>query len=507
MELDRATLPESLHAYTRRAWDVVEPGKHFIDGWYLEAMCEHLEACLTGQIRNLLITMPPRHYKSGTVSIMFPTWGWVKNPRYRFLYTSYGLNLSIRDALASRRLIQSEWYQDRWGEDFYITSDQNAKVRYDNNFAGVRIASSVGGIGTGEGGDFIVVDDPHNVLDVESDVKRQEALDWWDGTMSSRLNDPKTGVRIIVMQRTHVSDLAGHVLKQGGYVHLSLPAEYDMKKRTTVIGWSDPRKRKGELLCPERFGKAELDELKVRLGPYRAPAQLQQTPTPAEGAIFKKRWFKLYGSQHPLPQFQFIIQSYDTAFTDKTQNDPTACTVWGVFKYKKANHIMLLEAWQDYLTYPDLRKRVKLDRRAKYGEEINEHGVDLILIEAKGSGITLIQDLGSIGVAAWPYNPHKADKIARAHSVTPVVAAGFVWLMESAVNEGHPVQWAQECFDEVIQFGPGASADNFVDTMTQALLWCKNNEMLEAKVITEEGEDIDEEETKYRKPVPNPYSQ
>lgn len=498
--------PGALRKFTERAWHIVEPGVQFVANWHIDAICDHLEACVRGEIRNLLITMPPRHMKSLASSVMMHPWLWISRPHTRFLCSSYAGPLAIRDALKSRRIINSPWYQDRWGGVYQLTSDQNAKIRFENNRTGLRLATSVEGIGTGEGGDFVIVDDPHNVTEGESEVERQNVIDWWDGTMSTRLNDPKTGVRIIIMQRVHEQDLAANVLKQGGYVHLNLPAEFEGRKNRTLIGFEDPRTKKGELLWPARFDRASLEEIKLRLGPYRASGQLQQRPTPVEGGILKRTYFRLWPADRKLPPFHFILQSYDTAYTEKTVNDPTACTVWGLFKQKGVWHVMLLDCWKDHLEYPKLRRRVRLDRSAEYGEEPNLRKADLTLIEEKGSGITLIQDLGAVGVAAWPYNPHKDDKILRAVMTTPFGAAGMIWLMESAKRHGEPTSEQQAFLDECLKFGPTSDVDDYVDTFSQAIIYFRDHGMLEAKIVTgdetKEGEDY--ASTKRRA---NPYGQ
>src|ERR1700682_1533436 len=249
-EINRELATRRLREFVVQAWPVLEPTTHFVPGWHLDAICEHLEAITLGQIRNLLITVPPRHMKSLAVSVFWPCWEWLRWPERRWLYASYAETLSIRDSLQCRRLIQSPWYRRGWADRFVLTGDQNEKRRFENNRSGYRIASSVGGSNTGEGGDRVIVDDPHNVNDAESDPVRQTALTWCDTVMSTRLNAPKTGAKVIIMQRVHEQDLGGHVLEQGGYEHLCLPAEYEGSRRKTVIGWSDPREQIGELLWP-----------------------------------------------------------------------------------------------------------------------------------------------------------------------------------------------------------------------------------------------------------------
>ena len=234
-------MQKSLRRFILGAWKVVEPATPFIPGFHLDAICDHLQAVSAGEIRNLLINIPPRHMKSLAVCVFWPAWEWITFPHRRFLFASYAQSLSERDSVRCRRLIESPWYQQHWSDRFTLSSDQNTKLRYDNNFAGCRIATSVGGAATGEGGDYVIVDDPHNVVDRESETKRVEALTWWDETMSTRLNDPKKGSKVIVMQRIHERDLSGHVLAQGGYDHLYLPAEFEPARRcVTTLSRSTP---------------------------------------------------------------------------------------------------------------------------------------------------------------------------------------------------------------------------------------------------------------------------
>ena len=508
VEADREAIKGAggLHRFTKLAFPVVEPGTVYRDNWHIEAICEHLEAMLNGQIRNLLINIPPRHMKSLCSAVMLPAWMWTFRPQHKFLCASYAQTLSVRDALKSRRLMQSAWYKARWGDVFHLTGDQNAKTRYENNLGGYRISTSVDGTATGEGGDWIVVDDPHNMRDIHSDIVRESVISWWDDVMPTRLNDPKTGCKIIIMQRGHEADLAGHVMGKTGWVHLNLPAEYELDRRKTVIGFSDPRKRKGDLLWPERFGAKELAELKESMTPYAVAGQLQQRPAPEEGGIIKRPWIKLWPHDVKVPIFKYVMQSYDTAFTEKTMNDPSACLVLGIFQHPKLgyNCVMLTDAWADHLEWPALRKRVRLDLKAKYGEKEYGKKPDCVLVEEKGSGITLLQDLRMIGAPAWNYKPGKDDKVTRLNAVAPFIMAGRFYVMESRNNKGQPVSWAEEFISQLLAF-PNAMHDDYVDCLTQAILVMRNNEMLEAKIP---GAELPED---YEETVPsqyvNPYAQ
>lgn len=284
-------------------------------------MTEHLEAVSRGELRNLLINIPPRHMKSLAVSVFWPVWAWLTHPESRWLFSSYALSLSTRDSVKCRRLIESPWFQRRWGHVFQLTGDQNQKMRFENDKTGYRIATSVGGAATGEGGDVVCVDDPHSVEEKESDAIRESTLIWWDETMSTRLNDQKTGAKVIVMQRVHEKDLSGHVLEQGGYVHLRLPAEFEPQKRcTTSIGFVDPRQHEGELLWPEHVGPNEIEELKRRLGPSGFAGQFQQRPVPAGGLLFRLEWFDVIDAAPPCKQ---IVRAWDMAATEEsTGRDP-----------------------------------------------------------------------------------------------------------------------------------------------------------------------------------------
>ena len=498
LEKEKRAAERSLHEFTKQAWHVIEPGTPFVDGWHLQAISEHLEAVTAGDIHNLLINIPPRHMKSIQAAVMWPVWVWIENPSFRWLFASYAGSLSVRDSLKCRRLIESPWFQERWGYRFKLTGDQNAKTFFENDQYGYRFATSVGASTTGHGGDSIVCDDPHNAMEAQSDTMRESTLEWWDQAMSTRLNNPKTGSKVLVMQRLHELDLSGHVIRQGGWEHLCLPAEFESGRRiVTSLGWEDPRKEDGELLWPDRFGRKEIDQLKLQLGDYGASGQLQQRPSPAEGGLVKRSWFKTIKTSDPLPKIQFVLQSYDTAFTERTSGDPTAHTCWGLFATNEGKRIVLLDAWQEHLGYPDLRKKMYDDYKAKYGDK--EKTVDAVLIEDKGSGISLAQDLRRAGVPVRTYNPGRADKVTRLHAATPFIEAGMVYIPESKKREGSFPTWAEQLITQVMVF-PNGEHDDLVDTMTQAIIYFRDSNML----TLDEGKF--EEDYAPPKPRINPYA-
>lgn len=498
----------SLYEFVKQSWNAVEPGIPFIPSWHIETICEHLEAVSAGDIRRLLINIPPRHSKSTIVSVMWPMWEWINSPEQKFLAASYSGTLSIRDNLKARRLIQSPWYQERWGSVFKLSGDQNAKQRFENDRTGYRIATSVGGTATGEGGSRLILDDPHGAQDAQSDAMRDSALEWFDQVWTTRLNNPKTDAMVVVMQRLHAKDISGHIIDDlKGWEHICIPAEWDGKARATVLGNYDPRKVEGELICPERFGHEEIELLKVALGSYGAAGQLQQRPSPAGGGIIKTDNFRLWPASRQLPDLFYIVQSYDTAFTEKTTGDPTGCCVWGIFEHEGQRQVLLLDCWNEHLGYPALKKRVMDDWGARYGGEKNNlmkpsRKADVVLVEAKGSGQSLLQDLRLSNIPAVAYNPGKADKISRAHMCTPLLESGVFWVLESAKNAGRPRTWVQPFLAQLEQF-PAGEHDEMVDCWTQATLHLRDTGQLEVAVVPDEEPD----ERDYHRPSHrnNPY--
>ena len=486
----------SLHEFIKQAWPIIEGDKEFIDGWHIQAICEHLEAIANRQIKNLLINIPPRCSKSSLVSIAFPAWLWIHSPGEQFLYASYALSLALRDSVKCRRLVLSPWYQERWGNKYKLVGDQNTKGRFDNTQKGYRIATSVGSAVTGEGGSLLIADDPSNALDGESEVQRESKIDWWTQVWSTRLNDKKNDCRIVVQQRIHERDITGYILSHDDlneWTKLILPMEFEEKRksRTVVLPttegqiWEDPRVKEGQLLWPERINATELKSLKQALGSeYTISGQLQQRPSPEAGGIIKKQWFQWWKDTTP-PQIEFVIQSWDTALTAKEMSAYSACTTWGVFyDHNYIENVILLSMWRDRIEYPELReitKRLYFDYRDT-GKERNPlfkgRPVDMCLIEAKASGDPLIQDLAAGSIRAIPFVPNKyGDKIQRVRLITPLIEGGRVWVPAKPPNYDKLLPFADSFLESVACF-PNAESRDLVDTMTQALLKLKEGKFL-----------------------------
>jgi predicted phage terminase large subunit-like protein len=326
--LRRDLAEESLADFIRLGWRNMDPAS-FISNWHIEAICEHLEAVTRGEIRHLIINVPPRHMKSLSCSVAFPAWTWAQKPdasrplagpQVRFLAASYAQSLSTRDNVKCRRLIQSPWYMENWGDRFALTGDQNTKIRFENDHQGYRIATSVDGTATGEGGDIIIVDDSLSAGDAGSPVARLGVTDWWDQTMSTRLNDPKTGAYVLIAQRLHEVDLIGHILEResADWTVLCLPARYESDHPHVYP--LDPRTTNGELLWPARMGEPEIKKLETSLGSYGAAGQLQQRPAPREGGMFKKIWLPVVDAA---PAGMRMVRKWDLAGTIANgSNDP-----------------------------------------------------------------------------------------------------------------------------------------------------------------------------------------
>lgn len=298
-DLDALDSEQSLLGFIKVAWRHLEPETPFVYGWSVEAICEHLEAVSKGQIRRLLINVPPGCMKSLTTEVFWPAWEWGprKQAHLRFISASYEKGLATRDLVRCRDLLTSEWYQSLW--PFEFKGDQNLKTYYENQHQGWRLAASVGGALTGYRGDRIIIDDPHDVRSAESDIKREDAIRWFTETLPTRLNNQKESSMVVVMQRLHERDVSGLIQKELGdtWEQLILPMEFEPSRRCRIraTGWTDPRKEDGELLWPERFDAESVEELKQTFraqgGSYAEAAQLQQRPAPRGGGLFKREHF------------------------------------------------------------------------------------------------------------------------------------------------------------------------------------------------------------------------
>lgn len=443
---------KSLSFFAKSAWPILEPKTNYIHGWHIDAICEHLEAISNGQIKNLLINIPPRHMKSLLVSVFWPVWEWITKPHIKWLFSSYAQNLSTRDSVKCRRLIQSPWYQNYFGKSFEITTDQNEKRKFENNKTGYRIATSVGGVGTGEGGDRIVCDDPHKISEAHSDVIRNTTIQWWNEEMSTRCTNPKETARVVIMQRIHENDLSGELLTQGDYEHLCLPARFEENRKCmTIIGWEDPRKKDRELLWSDRFGEKEIKEIEKSIGSHASAGQLQQRPSPKEGNIIKRHWWRYYDSYETLPQMDIIIQSWDMTFKETKDGSFVCGQIWG--KYG-ANKYLL----------DQIRERMDFvaTLRAFRNLSIKWPKAKLKLVEDKANGPAVISTLKNEISGIVAVSPH-GTKEARLVSVSPAIESGNIYLPSPKI-----AHWINYYIEELSTFPNSANSDQ-ADCTSQAL--------------------------------------
>jgi predicted phage terminase large subunit-like protein len=503
LDLDRTECEESLYHFLKCAWQHIDPSP-WKDGWAVDAIAEHLQAVCDGQIKRLIVNVPPRCSKSSLISIAFPAWVWAQQklsatsgPGVQFMYASYADKLSLRHSVSCRNLIESEWYKKRWGDRFELTSDQNTKSAFTNSKGGERLITSVGAGITGLGGSIILADDPNSAGEAFSEAAIQSTIDWWSQSMSTRLNDMATGAYVIIQQRLAEDDLTGYILEKnnGEWCHLMLPMRYEPERSyVTTIGWKDPRTVPGELLWPERFSEQAVVELERSLGPMIANGQLQQRPEPAGGGIIPRDYWKLW-ERDTFPQMDFIMASLDTAYTEKTSNDFSALTVWGVFSGERslidtpnrvidkrgesqmmyrdnamyeastAPKVMMMFAWKERF---ELHKLVE-----KVADTCTKLKVDLLLIESKAAGHSVAQEVRRLyanerfGVQL--FDPKSQDKLSRLFSIQHLFAEGIVYAPDR--------KWADMVITEVAQF-PYSKFDDLTDTVSQALRHMRDNGLI-----------------------------
>ena len=281
---------DDLCEFIRQAWHIVEPGAEYFHNWHVDMLAEHLEAITYGvELDNgvlynrLLINIPPGMMKSLLTSVFWPAWEWgPKNmPHMRYLCASHSQDLAVRNSTKMRRLIDSEWYQDRWGDRVKLTKDQNQKTKFENTATGFMQAVASGSI-TGARGDRVIIDDPHSVEGASSDQMRATTIEWFLEAVPTRLNKPLESAIVVIMQRLHEEDVSGVILDKGlGYDHIMLPMRYDPSRAMpTMLGLEDPRKEPGQLLFSKRFPEAVVDRDEKAMGPYAVAGQFDQAPTP-----------------------------------------------------------------------------------------------------------------------------------------------------------------------------------------------------------------------------------
>jgi predicted phage terminase large subunit-like protein len=451
-------------------WHIIEPERPFIREYPIEVVCDHLEAIHYGEIVKLLVNVPPGTMKSLATNVFFPAWEWGPRnmPSTRYISFSYASPLTQRDNEKFYRVCSSDIYQRFWGDRVKFVKENITK--YENDRTGWKLATSVGGVGTGERGDRLLLDDPHNVKDGESETIRKETVRWFRESLSSRVNDPMKSAFIIIMQRVHEDDVSGTIISENlDYDHLCLPVKFDsaFPRCETSIGFKDERQH-GELLLPKRMPIEFLNQQEKELGPYAFAAQYQQQPVPRGGGIIKSDWWQLWKDPY-YPNFQFLMGSFDGAFTTKDENDFSAYTVWGVFEDQHGVlKIMLVYAWKVKL---ELHQVVQ-----KIAETNRKYKVDLVVVENKATGHSVVQELRRLfrneKWGFYLFDPSKdggGDKEARLYACVPTFTNEIVYAPDKS--------WASTVINEVAMAPKGKWKD-LSDTVSQAILYMRKRGLI-----------------------------
>lgn len=443
--------------FVKMAWPVIEPGTKLIWNWHLDAICDHLQAVFERRIKRLAITIAPGHAKSSFISVLFPVWCWINDPYSRWLCASHSLDLAIRDNKNRRDLVESEWFQERYGHLFKLSSSQNVKGFFENDKRGYSMAVAVRSSGTGKRASHLLIDDPNNAMAGLADIEATK--EWFGKTWMSRLNDQENGAMIVVGQRLHEDDLIGHILKLGGWEHLNLPEEYESARVSeTSLGKYDIRTQEGELLWPEKFPKPTLDKLKRGLGPLHYSAQYQQSPIPAGGYIYKekdRRWFTIdqttqsYLLETPRGRVTVPISAcwnlavIDLAVSTKQTADYFLMETWAITPY---NDALLLHALHEHLDFTDQQKQIPMI--------FQRFMHSIIAVEQVGYQLAMIQYLVAQGLPIKPFKP-QTDKIMRS-------TTGSIMYSNGKAYHNKNMQGIEEAEKELFSF-PKAPHDEYPD--------------------------------------------
>ena len=472
-----------LSAFFKYSWDVLEENTPLEWNWSIDAICDHLEAAYldwiavrkAGKIRgavrppqriqNLIMNVPPGTGKSRIVMVAGPAWMWLQEPSWKVICASGNPRVATRDSLYCRTIVDSDWYRGWFDPQWQLSGDQNAKTLFENTAGGSRMAIGVGAKIVGVRGDAIQVDDPNDPdSEDDSSAQREAANTWWDMGAGNRVNDMRSSLRILIMQRLHEDDLSGHVKLTYPWTELVLPMEYDpqlvAEGAPSPIGFKDPRTVAGEVMFPTRFPPEVLASEKKRLGSYGYAGQYGQKPSPAGGSIFKKEWFGFYKS---VPKLKEVWTAWDTALKAAEQNDESSHTTAGL---GEDGDLYILKMWHGREETPELGRRlIALATQLKnlYGDRYRGD-----FVEDKVSGTTLMQYLRRTNsvLAVIPVKVSE-DKEARARGISPVCEAGRIWLPDPAIYPATQV-WVRDLLDALALF-PKGTRDDVVDAFVHCV--------------------------------------
>jgi len=431
---------ENFMPFVREMWSAFIPGRHH------KIMADAFERVANGELKRLIINMPPRHTKSEFASYLFPAWFLGKYPEKKIIQTAHTAELATGFGRKVRNLVNTPDYQDVFRTK--LSTDSKAAGRWNTHAGGDYFAIGVGGAVTGKGADVLIIDDPHSEQEaMQGNPEVYDRVYEWYGSGPRQRLQPG-GAIIIVMTRWSKRDLTGQILnnalKRDG-------DEWEVIEFPALLPSGNP-------LWEEFWSKKELEAIKAEIPVSKWEAQYQQNPTSEEGAIIKREMWKIWDKDQS-PYCEYIIQSWDTAFEKNSRADYSACTTWGVFyrtnsEGREVPNIILLDAFKERMEFPELKR--------KAFDMYREWNPDSLIIEKKAAGAPLIYELRQIGIPLQEYTPSKgSDKIARVNAISDLFASGFVWCPDT--------RWAEEVMEECASF-PNGDHDDLVDSTSQALL-------------------------------------
>lgn len=452
-------------AFVERVFHLLDPGKPLERAYYLDAMCFQLQRLAKGEIRRLIITVPPRHLKSITTAVAFPAWLMGHKPGARIVCASYGQELALTHARNFRKVIRSGDYAGVFpGTAGSFIRDAEAQPTTAQG--GFRLAVSMGGTLTGLGADLLIVDDLMKASDAHSPTERLKGQRWFEETMVSRLDDKSDGKIVVIQQRLHEDDLVGFLLEKGGFVHLNLPAIAEQAMEHALSFDRTYRRPVGDILNPGREGAEVLEQLRGEMGSRAFAAQYQQNPTPSDSELIRWEKIQTYDEAPPRERMQCVVQSWDTALADHPRADYSVGTTWGY--YDRFWH--LLDVVRVRLPYPELLAKVRYER--------NRWRADAIIVEKTGTGVVLLHDLSS-DMRGLSDREHHAPWCARFGAVPKIskeerLAAQVERLYAGKARFPVEAPWLEEFRRELVTF-PGSKYDDQVDSVSQFLEWASDH--------------------------------
>lgn len=444
---------DSLYEFLKDGFKAIHNDQPLQPNFHLKYISDRLQKKIEDQIagkpqKGIIINVPPRSLKSEMI-ICMTVWAWIKEPSTKFISSSYSAILSIKHNVIARRLIESQWYQERWGDKVQLTSDQNAKGEFENTASGFRAATSTGGSATGKGADIVIIDDALNPEQSASDVEREKSIRFFKDTLSSRLDDPNTGFFMIIAHRLHEMDLAGTLLDEEPeeWDHICIPAE--------VNDHVSPPGLKKEyidgLFFPNRFTVKYLKRMSKRMTSTGYSCQYDQLAAPEAGNIILKEWFDIITQQDFIQTSPMYFRA-DTAFTEKTENDPCAILAW-CFMHRDA---VIVNAFTERMKFPRFCKFL-----AEYVELHGYTDESLIKIEPKANGISVVDQVReTTSLNIMKGKAPKDSKTTRVHAITPTLQAGRVKLLKGP--------WNKPFLHQAGMF-PNSKNDDMVDCLAEAV--------------------------------------